>query len=310
MPYDLAAIQAAMQEQEVAKISTPTHSGGERIYNLPIEKLENFPENLHHFHPAEGQRLEDLKESIRENGILNPLLCRQVSEDRYQIIAGHNRRTAAAALGWETVPCILKSFVTDDEAVLAMNADNRLTRVLLPSERGWSYRQELEIRKRQGQRTDLTSVRSGQKLSRTVVAENNGVGNTQIQRYIRLTYLIQPLLSLVDKAQLGVSVGGQLSYLSDRSQEVVFDFCYCNRDKPLKLTEAQARKLREIEADPDNIIDWELLEELTARQKKVRFRTLNLEMKPLREYFPVGTPEEVVVQTIHAALCTYFEKRK
>ena len=140
-------------------------------------------------------------------------------------------------------------------------------------------------------------------------AKEANTSKSKIHRYVRLTYLIDPLLNMVDEKKIALGTGEQLSYLSDHSQEIVYAFCYAaDPAKPLK--EAQAKKLREVEADPDSSVDEDVLEELTAKQQKVRFRTLKLEMAKLRSYFPVGTPEEVVVQTIHTALGVYFDGKE
>lgn len=307
MPYDIDAIlrmdaEAAEREREEAN----TALQADRIVQISIDELEDFPPEKHKFRPATGQRLTDLEESIRINGVLNAILVRRLSSGKYQIIAGHNRRTAASNIGYRTVPCIIKHLPNDDDAELAMIADNINNRELLPSERGWAYRRELEIRKCQGQRNDLTCGQIGHKL-RDIISEKES-GRT-IQRYIRLTYLIQPLINLVDEKKIGLGTGEQLSYLKQRSQETVYSFCYA-REKPISLKEAQARTLREVEADPDRIIDEDLLEELTAPKKKERFRTLKIEMAKLRDYFPAGTPEAVVVQTIHTALAIYFDGKE
>lgn len=311
--YNFENIQQLADQIIAEKTGAPPGQkpGQPELTMLPMDSLEDFPEDLHKFRPATPERLEELKESVRENGILNPLLVRPAGEGRYQIIAGHNRRTAARELAYQALPCIIKEGMTDDEAILAKNADNLASRTLLPSERGWAYRQDMEVRKRQGRRSDLTSCQLGTKLrSDELVAQSTGNSARQIQRYIRLTYLIPPLLDMVDGQKLGLIVGEQLSYLRRRSQETVYAYCFQEREKPIRLTEAMAKVLRETEADPDKIIDRELLEELTAKKAKVRFRSLKLEMASLRSYFPVGTPEQVVVQTIHTALAAYFEGKE
>ena len=140
-----------------------------------------------------------------------------------------------------------------------------------------------------------------------MVAEGSNYCGRQVQRYIRLTYLIPELLDLVDKKQLGLTVGENLSYLTVDNQETVYLFCFTG-EKPVKLTEAVAKTLREIQDDPDRIIDADTLEELTAKHTRTRMRSLKLDMQELRTYFPVGTPEGVVVQTIHTALAKYFDK--
>lgn len=287
----------------------PTLKNVEERMELPIASLEDFPEDLHKFKPASRERLEELKDSIRANGILSPIIVRPLETDRYQILAGHNRRTAAKELGYDTVPVIVKRYLTDSEAIRLKNDDNLMQRDgMLPSERGWAYRQNMESRKRQGQRTDLTSTQIVSKLrSSEELGEEVGASREQVRRYIRLTYLIPELLELVDRKQLGLTVGEHLSYLTQDNQETVYLFCYAG-ERPVKLTEAMARTLREIQEDPDRIIDADALEELTAKPTKTRFRSLKLDMQELRGYFPVGTPEGVVVQTIHSALAKYFDK--
>lgn len=314
MPYNIEKIlqmdrEAADQERRAAEAAELE----ERILQLPVEELIDFPAEKHRFKPATGQRLTDLEESIRQYGIINPLIVRRLEDGKYQIIAGHNRRTAARNIGYKTVPCIVRALPNDDEALGVLVSDNLQNRELLPSERGWGYRDLLELRKRRGQRTDLTFGQIGQKSerinSRAELAEENNTSPRNVQRYIRLTYLIPSLLELVDKGQMGLGTGEQLSYLKPRSQETVYSYCYAV-EKPRKLKEAHARTLREAEADPDRIIDEDLLEELLTPKKKIRFRTLKLEMAKLRDYFPKGTPEEVVIQTIHTALAVYFEEKK
>lgn len=308
MPYDIEAImkmdaEAAAKEQQFLE----SRNQDDRIVQIPVDELVDFPPELHKFQPATGQRLTDLEDSIRINGILNPILVRKMPDGSYQIIAGHNRRTVARNIGYRTVPCIIKRFANDDEAELAMIADNINNRELLPSERGWAYRRELEIRRKQGKRNDLTSSQNGTKLKTAeVIGSEKGISKNKIHRYIRLTYLIQPLLHLVDEKKIALGTGEQLSYLKQRSQETVYNFCYAT-EKPLPLKEAHAKSLREIEADPDRIIDEDILEALTAPKKKARLRTLKIEMSKLRTYFPTGTPEEVVLQTIQTALAVYFE---
>lgn len=308
MPYDLDKLMKLTNES--TEPETPAAAAEQQIIQVPIEELVDFPPEKHRFRPATGQRLKDLEDSIRINGILNALLIRILPDGKKQILTGHNRRTAARNIGYKTVPCIIKDVPNDDDALLIVIHDNLHNRDLLPSERGWAYRDTIDIRgRRQGQRTDLTSSKSGRKLETVqILGEEYGDSKNKVRRYIRLTYLIDPLLRLVDEGKIALGTGEQLSYLSGHSQEIVYEFCYASEHgHPLK--EAQAKALREAEADPERIVDYDFLEELTAKKQAVRFRTLKLEMSKLRDYFPAGTPEEVVKQTIQTALAIYFEKK-
>lgn len=320
-PYDMEKLRRIAEEREAERRAqaaaeapekqqpVPEEIGERR--ELPIAALEDFPAELHKFHPASRERLEELKDSIRANGIISPLIVRPLDADRYQIIAGHNRRTAAKELGYDTVPVIVKRYLTDGEAIRLKNDDNLMQRDgMLSSERGWAYRQNMEEINRQGKRTDLTLSQFATKLdSAAEIGKKVHKSRDQIFRYIRLTYLIPELLDLVDKKQLGLTVGENLSYLTVDNQETVYLFCFTG-EKPVKLTEAVAKTLREIQDDPDRIIDADTLEGLTAKHTRTRMRSLKLDMQELRTYFPVGTPEGVVIQTIHSALAKYFDKEE
>lgn len=331
MPYDMEKLQQMFAGVNQPKKPEPPKAPVAQIIQVPIGELVDFPPEKHRFRPATGERMKQLEESIRFTGILNALLVRVLPNGQKQILAGHNRRTAARNIGYTTVPCVIKNAPTDDEAQLIMIHDNLNNReTLLPSELGWAYRDYMEINRRQGRRTDLaagstssqywdevkrqqidsTSGRNGRKLeSADKLGDESGKNGRDVRRYIRLTYLILPLLNLVDEGKIGLRTGEQLSYLSQRSQEIVYNYCYAGEDShPLK--EKQARVLREAEEDPDQVVDSDLLDELFAPKPKARFRTLRLEMTELRNYFPVGTPEEVVRQTIQTALANYFEENK
>lgn len=320
-PYDMEKLRKIAEEREAERRAQAAAEASEKQQpvpeeigerrELPIAALEDFPAELHKFHPASRERLEELKDSIRANGIISPLIVRPLDADRYQIIAGHNRRTAARELGYDTVPVIVKRYLTDGEAIRLKNDDNLMQRDgMLSSERGWAYRQNMEEINRQGKRTDLTLSQFATKLdSAAEIGKKVHKSRDQIFRYIRLTYLIPELLDLVDKKQLGLTVGENLSYLTVDNQETVYLFCFTG-EKPVKLTEAVAKTLREIQDDPDRIIDADTLEELTAKHTRTRMRSLKLDMQELRTYFPVGTPEGVVIQTIHSALAKYFDKEE
>lgn len=211
MPFDLEKIMNMDLEAEKQQQATDTASQALQVVQLPIESLLDFPPELHKFKPASGQRLADLVETIRLDGIINALIVRPLSEVDYQIIAGHNRRRAAQELGYRTVPCIVRR-LSDDDAIRVMISDNLHNRDLLPSERGWAYRWEMEVSKRQGQRTDLTSSQSGTKFrTDQVIGKEKGDGKSKVRRYIRLTYLIPSLLDLVDEKKMGVTVGEQIA---------------------------------------------------------------------------------------------------
>lgn len=297
MGYDIDAI---MKMGAASNNGDSEELGKEdRIQWLPPSELQDFPTELHKFKAAAPARMEELKASIQQNGIINPLIVRHLTSERYQVLTGHNRRQAAIQLGYSTVPCIVKNVPNDDDAISIMIADNINNRTLLPSERGWAYRQLMDILRRR-----RAKCGHGDHKLRNMLAEDKS--GRQAQRYIRLTYLIEPLVDLVDEQKIGLKVGEQLSYLSEQAQETVYLYCYAN-DPMHPLKENHVKTLREIDEDPEGIISYDLLEELTAQPVSSRLRILKIEMASLRQYFPSGISQDVVLQTIQAALAEYFE---
>lgn len=307
MSFDIDAImRMGTTEKQISQQQEPRPSENDRIVQILVTELVPFPAEKHKFKPASPQRMAELVESIRQNGIINALIVRPLPDNGYQILTGHNRRTAAIQLGYRTVPCIIRPLPDDNDAIPIMIADNLNNRELLPSERGWAYRQLVEARIRQNGELEKFSSQNGTKLkTATSIGKEFGDSRNKVYRHIRLTYLIEPLLDLVDAGKIALGTGEQLSYLKARDQKTVYAYCYAG-DPTHPLKESQARALREAQADPDQVIDFDLLEALTAKPQKARLRTLKLQMSTLREYFPSGTPEEVVLQTIHTALAVYF----
>lgn len=167
----------------------------EKVRVIPIQFFDDFPK--HPFNVKMDTEMEALIESIREFGILTPLIARKKEDGRYEIIAGHRRKYAAKVLGLTELPVILRE-MTRDEAVIAMVDSNLHRERILPSERAYAYKMKMEARKRQGVRTDLTFTPVVSKLnSYEELAHENGESREQIRRYIRLTYLIKELLDIL-----------------------------------------------------------------------------------------------------------------
>lgn len=217
------------------------------IVQLPLGKLiawENQP-----FKPYSEAKMQQFVEDIKANGVLNPIIVRPKGE-QYEILAGHNRWNASRKAGLETIPAIIMA-VDDDTATLIMVNTNLNQRdELLLSEKAWAYRLQLEAMKRQGQRTDLTSAQNERKYSnkesRELLAEQTGENRNQIQRYVRLTYLIPELLEMVDKNMLPMMSGVSLSYLSKEEQHIACDIsAECDK----KISTAQAEKIKRLGQD-------------------------------------------------------------
>ena len=173
----------------------------EKVINLKPSEISDFPD--HPFRVRMDAAMEEMAESVRQYGVLVPVLVRPKSEGGYEMIAGHRRRMAAELAGQAEIPCIVRN-LTNDEAIIIMVDSNLQREQVLPSEKAFAYKMKLEAMKRQGQRTDLTCEPVAHKLrgmkSRDMLAEQVGESKDQIRRYIRLTNLIPELLDLVDNS--------------------------------------------------------------------------------------------------------------
>lgn len=176
----------------------------EAVVDIPLSEISDFPD--HPFKVRMDEAMMEMAESVKQYGVLVPGMVRAKPEGGYEMIAGHRRKMASEIAQMETMPCLVRE-LTDDEAIIIMVDSNLQREILLLSEKAFAYRMKLEAMKRQGQRTDLTSVPVGQRLgitSRELLASNSPDSNTQIQRYIRLTHLIPSLLDMVDEGRIAM----------------------------------------------------------------------------------------------------------
>lgn len=214
----------------------------EGVTEIQLALIDPFPG--HPFHVKDEEEMERLAESIAENGVLVPLTVRASGAERYELVSGHRRKRAAELAGLASVPCIVRD-MGDDEAVIAMVDSNLQREAILPSERAFAYSMRLEAMKRQGQRTDLTSVQVEQKLSgrwsRSMLAEELGTSESKVQRFIRLTHLIPELLALVDDGRMKMLPAVEVSYLSQEEQAWLFDAMGAQACTP---SHAQAVKMK------------------------------------------------------------------
>ncbi len=208
----------------------------ERIVSLDVSLLTPHPDDpFRHYSDA---KLRELAESIEKVGLLEPVIVRPAEGGKYEILSGKNRKKN----GERTIRAIVKD-VDDFKAVMIITDANLKHReILTPSEKGWAYRLQVEAIKKQGERNDLGAVQIEQKLSRRIVAEINEVKDSEIQRYIRLTYLIPELLEMVDEGEIPVMAAYQVSYLDTESQNTLLRYL---EEAETKLTIKLAQKIRE-----------------------------------------------------------------
>lgn len=247
----------------------------EFISQLPPDKLSPFAK--HPYQVREDTAMDELVESIRVHGILSPLLARPKGEG-YELVSGHRRRLAAQKLGLSTVPVLVRK-MTDDEAVILMVDSNLQRENLLPSEKAFAYRMKLEAMKHQGKATSRQVV--GKLESADEVGQVNGESGRTIQRYIRLTNLVPPLLQMVDDGRIAFSPAVELSYLTRDEQAELWDLIG-REDATPSLSQALRMKQlsREAKLTPE-VLYVILTEEKPNQKEQVRIKT-----ESLRKYFP------------------------
>ena len=189
-----------------------------RILDVPMRFIDEFPN--HPFQVRMDDDMQQLVESIKERGLITPIILRQKGEDRFEIVSGHRRKKACELAGYDTIKAEVRE-MTRDEAIIMMVESNLQRSVILPSEKAFSYKMRLDAMKRQGVRRDLTSTPVVSKSrANEELGENVGESREQIRRYIRLTELIPPLLKLVDEGKIALRPAVELSYLKKNEQEI------------------------------------------------------------------------------------------
>lgn len=261
----------------------------EAAMDIEIYKISGF--KGHPFKVIDDEKMQELVESIKANGVLSPVLIRPTGMDTYEMISGHRRLYAAELAGLTAIPSIIRE-MTDDEAVIAMVDANIQREELLPSEKGYAFKMKLEAIKHQGERADLTCAQNGHKCdgmkSRDIVAESAGVSKNQVSRYIRLTELIPELLEYVDLKRIPVTSGVEISYLDQEIQKWLFEYI---RNNGL-VKPKQIALLREA-CKTGIMTEGKLIAILNDSQPGRTPSTKNLiSEKKLRKYFPADYTEE------------------
>ena len=198
---------------------------------IPVEKLRPFAG--HPFKVKDDDEMNTLIESIKTQGVLSPLIVRPIEyTDEYEVVSGHRRLHAAQKAGITEVPAFIYALDRDDAAIAV--ADSNLHREhILPSEKAFAYRMKLEAMSRQGHRSDLTSDQLGRKLETAeIIAQQSDDSKSQVRRYIRLTHLIPELLEKMDRNEIALSVGVELSFLDEQNQREVLEQCAINDCTP------------------------------------------------------------------------------
>ena len=272
----------------------------ERIQMLSPEKMQPFPN--HPFKVVDDEKMMDMVESIKEYGVLVPIIVRPVENGNYEIVSGHRRHHAAVLAGQEEIPAIVRE-MDEDAAVLIMVDSNLQRENILPSEKAFAYKMKLEALKHQGKRSDLTSAQIGLKLSTEIIGEQNGDSRNQVKRYIRLTHLIPDILEMVDNKNIAFNAAVEISYLSEREQELLQDNMEVNECSP---SLSQAKRLKKYSQEgklTEDVIDAIMTEEKETDTKLV------LKGDTIKKYFPKEYTPMQMQQVITKLLESWYRKR-
>ena len=275
----------------------------EQVRQIPIGEL--FPFKNHPFKVLDDDSMSDTVESVKQYGVLSPLIARPRPKGGYEIISGHRRQHAAELAGLETLPVIVRQM--DDDAAIILMVDSNLQREhILPSERAFAYKMKLDAMKNQGTRSDLTStqvvskLRSNEKLG----AENNQSCET-VRRFIRLTNLIPELLDMVDNKTVSFNPAVELSYLSPEQQQEVIRAMDDTQNFP---SVSQAKRIKKLAQD--GTFTTETVVAIMGEEKKSELDTVTIKNDTLRKYFPRSYTPKQMEDTIIKLLEQWQKKRQ
>ena len=247
---------------------------------IPVEKLHPF--TGHPFKVKDDEEMNTLIESIQTQGILSPLIVRPIENtDEYEVVSGHRRLHAARKAGITEVPALIYALDRDTAAIAVV--DSNLHREhILPSEKAFAYRMKLEAMSRQGHRSDLTSDQLGRKLETAeIIAQQSDDSKSQVRRYIRLTYLIPEFLEKMDKGEIALSVGVELSFLDESSQREVLEQCAIN-----DCTPSYSQAWRMHRADQESALTKAAIQTIMSEEKANQKARLKIPMERIRKFFP------------------------
>ena len=278
----------------------------EKVVTLNPADISDFPN--HPFKVKQDEAMAEMVDSVKQYGVLVPALVRPKADGGYEMVAGHRRKCAAMLAGITEMPCIIRN-LTDDEATIIMVDSNLQRETILPSEKAFAYKMKLEAMKRQGQRSDLTSAPLEPKLkgsrSNEELAASSPDSRSQIQRYIRLTELIPPVLDMVDSSKIAVRPAVELSYLSKEQQQSLYDTMECEDCTP---SLAQAIKMKEFSRDGK--LTEEVILSIMQEEKPNQREQFKMPKERISKYFAPGTPAQKIEDTIVKALELYRRRER
>lgn len=267
-----------------------------KIRDIPLELIDDFPD--HPFKVRDDEDMIQLVESVKERGVITPATVRQKEDGRYELISGHRRKRACELAGFEALRCEVVDLDRDAATVLMVESNYQRSQIL-PSEKAFAYKIRLEAMKRQGQRTDLTSVPVAQKskTAREELGEQVGESQDQIRRYIRLTNLVPELLDLVDEGKIKMRPAVELSYLDEDSQRAVVDEIDLNQCTPSHDQTIRMRKFFTDGKLTPEVVSAIMSEEKPNQREKIVLRGDKVRSL-IPKNIPVSQTEDYVVKAL------------
>ena len=279
----------------------------EKVRIVPISNIEDFPD--HPFQVKDDESMDQLVESIRMNGVLNPVIALKIDENHYQLISGHRRKRACMLLGIDRIPLIGRE-MTKEEAVIEMVDSNLQREHILPSEKAKAYKMKYEALKRKAGRPrndNCTPSEHNFEGKRTVeiIGDENGESKEQIRRFIRLNELTPELLEFVDEGKIGMRPAVELSYLQEDEMRDLVDFI---DDEEVFPSHAQTIRMKAL--SKEGKLDTEAIREIMLEEKPNQKAKVKIPMERIEKYFPTGTSQQQMEDTIVKALAMYRQRQK
>ena len=276
----------------------------EKIVN--IKELHEFKDNP--YQVKDNEDMKDLIESIKEYGVIEPLIVRNREKGGYEIVSGHRRKYACEKAGKTEIPVLVRD-MDKDMAIITLVDSNLQRSDILPSEKAFAFKMKLEAMKQQGKRNDLTCSQIGNKLSGKksieILAEEVGDSKSSIHRYIRLTELIKPLLQLVDNNKMAMSPAVEISYLKEQEQKDLLETIESEDCTP---SYSQAIRMKEL--SKENKLDMDTIFNIMTEQKANQKEQIKFKVEKLKGYFPKGYSTKQMEEVIEKLLKQYKQKWK
>ena len=279
----------------------------EKVSIVEISRIKDFPN--HPFLVKNDESMEQLVNSIRMNGVLNPVIARKIDDEHYELISGHRRKHACVLLGIERIPLIARE-LSKEEAVIEMVDSNLQREHILPSEKARAYKMKNEALKRKAGRPSKENCTPSEhnfegKRTVEIIGEENGESREQIRRFIRLNELTDELLEFVDEGKIGMRPAVELSYLQEDEMRDLVDFI---DDEEVFPSHAQTIRMKVL--SKEGKLDTDAIREIMLEEKKKKKARIKIPMERIEKYFPSGASQRQMEEIIVKALAMYRKRQK